>query len=771
MGAVVVAMAAAAVLALVGLDNHLFWDDEANTAIYARNLIQRGELTAWDGTNLVGYAQSRGLGEDLGQELRVPALPACVAALGMSLCGENTFGGRIMFVIAGVLSIGLLAVWVRRHLGRRFPWWLPSIILAVSPAYLLYIRNCRYYAAGVMFTLLVWIFWAPGSSRGRLSNASLFDRRSLLRYAGGSIAIALLLFTHYLNAAAVLVTLPLFFFDRRYRQPRQYVLLGVITVTLACGVAWILATANPFAADYRAAEDWLFGTVPERGYLTRFFWHLWLLLRDLGTHEFFPWCLLPVFLVPWLPVSWLPVSRLPVSWLPVSSLLVRARRLRGLARRAWLLVGVTLAYVVLAALITPPDMGKGDWAEMRYVVPLLAVGSVVGGLALVILWRIFRPLAPLVLLLLVLTNVLHLGFLTERYDRTSTWWPPTLYRYVQESFNDYRTGNEAMIALLDKLPQGTTVRAWPTYMVYPPMFYVRKLHYCDQLSERKKIQADLDRALRKRDYLYIERARPDVVLVPATYVGRAFERLNEQFPDDSYELRNTLPADWNYTSKPEIPAHVFCPPSGDRQWYRGMAVLVRKGSPAADHPALAIERDDPHALYRLSLTLGDLAAALEAAGHVDQALDRYLAAVKIFPGRPTVHYNLANLLADRGMIDEAIYHYRQVLKSDPNYAKAHVNLGGIMLNRSRIEEAINHCRKALQIETAAVKTHVRAHANLALALYARANKQAAIGDVQGAIQNKSAAIAELHKALKLEPPHSILALKIRDILRQWNARQ
>ena len=171
-GVVAVAMLLTAVLASLGLGNQLFWDDEANTAIYARNLLKFGRLTAWDGTNLVGYSYGESLGEDLGRELRVPGLPAYVAAAGLFLFDGNTpkeltLSGRIPFVVAGVLSVGLLAIWLRRHFGRRFPWYLPPLVLALSPAYLLYIRNCRYYALGVMFTLLVWIFWAPGSSRGR----------------------------------------------------------------------------------------------------------------------------------------------------------------------------------------------------------------------------------------------------------------------------------------------------------------------------------------------------------------------------------------------------------------------------------------------------------------------------------------------------------------------------------------------------------------------------------------------------------------------------
>jgi len=560
-GLVGTAMALAAVLAVAGLDNHLFWDDEANTAIYGRNLLQLGRLTAWDGTNVVGYAYGGGLGPDLGRELRVPPLPAYVAAAGMFLFGETTFGGRILFVVAGVVSVGLVAVWMRRHVSRRFPYWLPSLILALSPAYLLLIRNCRYYALGIMLTLLVWIFWAPGMSRGRTPRGSLFDRRSLLRYASTAAAVVLLVQTHYLNAAAVLVTLPLFFIDRRYRQPRQYVLLGIVYGVAAAFGVWILLTANPFAAEYAMSHDWLSPTVPEVDWWPHFYRHLGWLLRDLGTHEFFPWCLVVVLLVPFLPLD--------------------TRRLRPLALRGCILLGVTLVYVVLAAALTPSDMGKGPFAEMRYVVPLVVVGAAVGSLALVILWRAIPALAPPVAVVLLMSNVLHLGFLKERADGTSPWWPPTLYRYVHEVFNDYTSGDEAMIALLRKLPPGTTVRTWPTYMTHPAIFEVPALHYCDQLTESKQIDEDLRGQL--PDYVFVERARPQVVLVPALYLSEALYVLEERFGAGSYELRRSLPPDWHYTSKPEIPARFFSRPSAPRV---GMSVLVATHSPVAEHAAL-----------------------------------------------------------------------------------------------------------------------------------------------------------------------------------------
>ena len=47
------------------MGQYYFWDDEANTAIYARNLLKTGELNAFDGRNLIGYSN----GIELDQEL------------------------------------------------------------------------------------------------------------------------------------------------------------------------------------------------------------------------------------------------------------------------------------------------------------------------------------------------------------------------------------------------------------------------------------------------------------------------------------------------------------------------------------------------------------------------------------------------------------------------------------------------------------------------------------------------------------------------------
>jgi tetratricopeptide (TPR) repeat protein len=811
---VVAAMLLAAVLATAGLDNHLFWDDEANTAIYGRNLLKFGRLTAWDGRNLVGYSFGGALGEDLGRELRVPPLSAYVAAAGLRLfAGPNleessfkelTFAGRIPFVAAGVLSVGLLAIWLRRHFGRRFPWWLPPLVLALSPAYLLYIRNCRYYALGVMFTLLVWIFWAPGSSRrGSLVGSPRSLVAWLSRCLGAALAVLLLLSTHYLNAVAVLVTLPLFFFDLRYRQPKQYVLWGVIyAVAVAYGL-WIWNTANPFAAEYDAAEE---GLVRWRHFLDNAAWFI----RDLGTHEFVPWAAVLAFWLPWLP------------WLPL-----RLRRLRPLARRGWTLVAVVLVYAVTAAYFTPSDMGKGPTAEIRYVVPLIAVGSVLGGLALLILWRWYRPLAAAGFLLLVTTNLPHLGFLVKQFDRTQPWCAPTLCRYVYEIFHDYETGNEEMIDLLAQLPEGTTVRIWDfphhPIMVYPAMFYAAKLRYCDQLEPKKKIDVELVHPAFPQptpDYLLRDHIWPEVWLVTPDLFRQALYGLRAE---ESYQANRALRLPWYYTSKPEIPGHYFSPPPPDSVHFQNMIVMVASDSPLIDHPALTTDMTNAEAVCRWGLVVEEegpdeidralalikkaveidpnclearfhLGRILKEEGEAEEAVEHLEAAVRLDPQfveghrnlgvalqflqkydkahhhfqkalelrphSPVEHYNLGNILACQGATEQAMEHFRTALKYRPDYVPPRVNLGIALFAEGKVDQAVAHYRRALEMQP----NHVEAHANLGIALKTKSQALDAEGQTQEAQRLREEAVKELGEALKRILPDRFLAAEIRSML-------
>jgi len=120
-----------AVLAFMGLGNHAFWDDEANTALFARNLLDHGALTAWDGTNVAASARGAELDERL---VNVLHAAACSNTGGAAWRYRlDTVGGRVVFVLMGLAALGRLGLWARWHLGRAVPAWLPAMRWRSAP--------------------------------------------------------------------------------------------------------------------------------------------------------------------------------------------------------------------------------------------------------------------------------------------------------------------------------------------------------------------------------------------------------------------------------------------------------------------------------------------------------------------------------------------------------------------------------------------------------------------------------------------------------------
>ena len=160
----------ALVLAYTGIGNHAFWDDEANTALFARNLNDTGTLTGWDGRNLIGYRYGAELNEKL-VNVFFPPVQYVVAAIGMTIGGDTTTGGRWLFTLFGVLAIIVTMIWSWLLFKSTKIAVISGLILSVMPTYLLYIRQCRYYSLGVLFSIGIWMLMSlrPVGLPGRLS--------------------------------------------------------------------------------------------------------------------------------------------------------------------------------------------------------------------------------------------------------------------------------------------------------------------------------------------------------------------------------------------------------------------------------------------------------------------------------------------------------------------------------------------------------------------------------------------------------------------------
>jgi 4-amino-4-deoxy-L-arabinose transferase-like glycosyltransferase len=187
-------IAVAALLCGIGIGKNPFWDDEAETALVARGIVEYGSRSAWTGENVVAFRGGFDLDDHLVQ-VSVPPLQYYLTAASFLVFGEGTVSGRFPFLLAGILTLWLVHRWTATYLGPDFPSWLPSLLLALNVPFLLFIAQCRYYALVMMFTAALLWGWAE---IGR-------HARPALICVGGGAAIVGLFEANYMDAAALAV--------------------------------------------------------------------------------------------------------------------------------------------------------------------------------------------------------------------------------------------------------------------------------------------------------------------------------------------------------------------------------------------------------------------------------------------------------------------------------------------------------------------------------------------------------------------------------------
>jgi 4-amino-4-deoxy-L-arabinose transferase-like glycosyltransferase len=513
------AIAVACALAFSGITSDKLWDDEANTAIFARNLLETGALTAWDGKNVIGFRDGAELDENM-NNVFMPPLQYWVAAGGIALFGDDEIGLRAPFVLAGLVCLVALALLARGLIGEGFPWSLPAWIAALSPAFLLYIRNCRYYAPGA----------ALGLGILALAVGRIPTRRALvLRASAAAACSALLMFTNYFNAVATLAAIPLLAVFATQRTRRHAIVFASAFAAAGAVGAFVLATVNPFDAPVPRPD--------ETSGMARHATLLWWNLRDLGTFEFLPVALMPALALPFF------FERLAV--------------MRRTAAAGLVVIGMILIALVTTAAFSPQSVSRSTIADMRYLVPVIPLGAIATAAALRILWEIARPLAAGAFCLVVFSNLLHLGFLGVY----NGYLPPkgiqcTLCRYIEEVATDRTTATEALIDYIEKIPEDEVLLVFPAYMGYSAMYYFPERAFCCQLKSSHPLTPALRAEL--PDYVFWERAKVGMALINAP---RPFA------PEGPLTIRGIEMGRFRYVetldipardcSRPEIPWHAF----------------------------------------------------------------------------------------------------------------------------------------------------------------------------------------------------------------------
>lgn len=152
------ALAAAAVfLHLRGLGASALWQDEAETAVLAARVLERGLPFVDDGRNLVSQNQGRDA-DARGLWSYSPWLGIYAAAGGVAAFGPSAFAARLPFALCALACLVLLHRLSRRWSGSEGVAAAAVLLTLASVPWLLHARQARWYALAALCAL--WLWWA-----------------------------------------------------------------------------------------------------------------------------------------------------------------------------------------------------------------------------------------------------------------------------------------------------------------------------------------------------------------------------------------------------------------------------------------------------------------------------------------------------------------------------------------------------------------------------------------------------------------------------------
>lgn len=411
-----------------------FWGDEADTVIFARNVWETGDVGAKYDENLYLYRNGTLL-TDL-KNRSTPPLSYYLAAPFWGLFRVDHFWLRVPFAMCGLATIGLVCRWMWKRQASTLMCLCFGGAVTLNVSFLLYSRQCRYYALASLLTLLIAYLYVE------------YDGRRT-RLFGIAAAMSLLAATHYLHFAALAVLLVVdYVLWQRRAQP---LVLGDwvrLIVPTAIVVGALAAVYNPIGKN----------SVVEAGEVT--FWAdkwklLWWSFRDLNRCEF------------------------------GVGIIMLCAPVIGLWRGDRTLLRLFLAcamYVVVTTLLSPQPMKTADDADVRYLAPIIipCLYLTVRGIYLTFGGR-WWLVVPAVVFAMG-TNILN-------RPEDSREWRSTIGEFVEELRHPRRVAGKVLSDWLkENVKEGETVWIEPNEFTASQIVETPEVFYAWQLDHPKDVQ-------------------------------------------------------------------------------------------------------------------------------------------------------------------------------------------------------------------------------------------------------------------------------------------
>lgn len=520
--------ACASYLTFKGLDQNVFWDDESLTALYSRNILKTGEVTGWDGKNIIGYRDGAGM-DNRFIDVFSPRLQFYLTAASFKLFGESTFTARFFHSILGLFTLFILYKYASGFFPKERYWaLLVPLYLGLSPSFYLYIRQCRYYAATILLTI---------------ASIYLYKKLYYLKWIGCilfAITLSALFAAHYVAFYALLISLfvHLIIFERKGLNKER--LLCIITVLIPTLILTFIIFLPMDPLGYTPFPKYHGNWLQRKLLLT--YWHI----REVNLLEWYP-----------------------AGLFIVASYLICAKKDHDHFILRHLLIAFT--YIVCVALISQQPISTTTTADVRYIVGLLPIFAIIAVVSIKHITGGRLSIGIPVILFCCLTNLLTFKPFTH-YG-----WQTNLFSYIKEIHNDYETGYEAAIDYIkDNATANDKIFVRPSYMTYPIMYYCPEFIYCSQLI-RSQTHFSEDALKQLPDYIFMLGTIPDWVVVfgpHLTSLNNYFQELHQH--GINYELKVLLPVFWEDRTRPELLEHSFGQIKDFDPQKEGISIFKRK---------------------------------------------------------------------------------------------------------------------------------------------------------------------------------------------------
>ena len=535
-----------AYLMFVNLDAAAFWHDEGTNAIMARALATTGTLTGWDGRNLffgstdVVYKQLYAITNDL--TIAYPPWPAVPSALGILLFGDGEFGVRFPHALLGALCLPVFYAILRRH----FPdsprlRMMTFALLALSPIFILYARQGRYYPDAILFSLLAFYFYQRYKDK---------TGNPLVSLAGVCIFTILNFLNHYTVGFVFALSLAIWHLIYFWRETTKRQWLELSAAGIVCGgvcLSWLLWN-ELIGSGTRLEYGEGFYRLP---WLERHIYLLWFYLRDFVRTGWLPL---------WVALWWL--------WHASDGVLFNRQTVKkggckhkvasamtsAVAVRQWAVLAVLV--VVIGSLTSVQPAADHSLADMRYLLPALPFAVLMCAAFVNWAWSKDKIFGGAMFAILAFSNfaghpfivqsTLCLGGFNTNYSVST---PVPLMALAREIHRPYPTGiSETVAYLREHAQQDDTIFVWEWEDSTVFLYYLTdQLIFCCGLPSDATLPKEKIRELGVP--IYVDDGVPDW-----------FVNMDRPRPTpDGYEQVKVGEYYTSPTNRPELEYHCFDP--------------------------------------------------------------------------------------------------------------------------------------------------------------------------------------------------------------------